>query len=190
MQRSSESVNESFDLGPWIALLLGLALAFFGRALVLLQLGLLGALLGLLGANGLYTLLVAPSLGASLGSSAELVRLLALLGGAVVGWGLASLLRRLGVFVLGAIVGGGALSVLVQQAGVPAELAWWGGALVGGVLGLLLESPLLTVGTALLGGLVVASAASVLLAAPSGALPLLIGLGVAVLGAGAQLARP
>jgi len=176
-------VEQAVLLSPWIVLLLGLALAFFGRALVLLQFGLFGALLGALAALALLDSLAGP------GGASDLFRLVALLVGAVIGWAFAGVLRRVAVFVLGALVGASALLRLVPSEVLAPGLAWLVGALVGGLLLVVLESPLLKLATAALGGLVVASAAAALLPPPAGALPWLCGLGAAVLGAIAQLTR-
>ncbi|HLI26911.1 MAG TPA: hypothetical protein VKZ60_07570 [Chloroflexota bacterium] len=170
-------------VSPWIALALGLALAFGGRALVLLQIRLFGALLGALAALAVATSLAGP------GPSDDLLRLAALGLGALIGWGLADALRRVAVFVLGAAVGAGALGRLLPPDVLAPPLAGLVGAVLGGLLLVTLESPLLKLATAALGGLVVAGAAAALLPPPPGALPWLCGLAAAVLGAGAQLVR-
>jgi hypothetical protein len=176
-------VEPPVPLSPWIALLLGLLLAFFGRGVVVLQVRLFGALLGAL---------AALSVVASLGGPAqpdELLRLAALGLGAVIGWVLADALRRVAVFVLGAAAGAGTLARLLPPDEVAPPLAWLVGVLLGGVLLVTLESPLLKLATAALGGLVVAGAVAALLPPGAEPLPWLCGLAAAVLGAGAQLAR-
>ena len=178
-------------LGPGVFLLVGLLLAFFGRALVIFQLGLLGALLGAVAASALLTGALAAGLTPPPELSLELLRLGALLVGALVGWALAGLLRRVAVFLLGAAAGAAALT---QAAGtwpelLPLWLAWLVGALLGGVLLLALEGPLLKLGTAVLGGLLVASALAALLPPEQTGLAPLGGLAVAAIGAVSQLAH-
>ena len=177
-----------FGIGPWVLLLVGLLLAFFGRALVVLQIALLGALLGAAGGLGLLTALINAGLPPPGGLSMEVLQLIAIVLGALVGWVLAGLVRRVAVFVLGAIVGAAALT---QAAAVwpalPHDFAWLLGAILGGVLMLALEGPLLKLGTAVLGGILVASALGALLPPEWVAVAPLAGLGAAVLGALAQL---
>jgi hypothetical protein len=176
-------------LSPWLFLLIGLLLAFFGRALVVLQIALLGALLGAAAGSGLLLALLAGGMPPPGGLSVAVLQLIAMVLGAIVGWVLAGLARRVAVFVLGALVGAAAAmqAVALWPGVVPAELAWLLGAILGGVLMLALEGPLLKVGTAVLGGLLTASALGALLPAEWVALAPLAGLGVAVLGALAQL---
>ena len=50
------------SLSPWLFLLLGLALAFFGRALVVLNIALLGALLGAAAGSALLSALLAAGM--------------------------------------------------------------------------------------------------------------------------------
>jgi hypothetical protein len=176
-------VEPPVPLSPWIALLLGLLLAFFGRGVVVLQVRLFGALLGALAALTVVASLSGPE------RPAELLRLAALGLGAVIGWVLADALRRGAVFVLGAAVGAGALGRLLPPEVLAPPLVWLVGALLGGLLLVTLESPLLKLATAALGGLVVAGAVAGLLPPNAEPLPWLCGLAAAVLGAGAQLAR-
>ncbi len=184
-------LTADFTVNAWIYLAVGLLLAFFGRGLVILQLGLLGALFGALGGSALLGLLVAQGLSLPPDVPLAWVQVGALLVGALVGWVLAGLVRRVAVFVLGAVVGGAALAQL--GAGwpevVPAGVAWLVGAFLGGILLLALEGPLLKLGTAVLGGLLVTSALSVLVAPEQAGLAALAGLGATVVGAVAQLAR-
>jgi hypothetical protein len=176
-------------LGPWVFLLLGLALAFFGRALVVVNIAVLGALLGAVDAVGLLSALLAGGLAPPGGLAVEVLQLIALLLGAIVGWVLAGLVRRVAVFVLGAIVGAAALTqaAATWPGLLPPELAWIVGAILGGVLMLALEGPLLKLGTAVLGGILVASALGSLLPPEWTAAAPLAGLAAAILGAVAQM---
>src|SRR5919202_1462676 len=74
------------SIGPWVLLLVGLLLAFFGRALVVLQIALLGALLGAAGGLGLLTALINAGLPPPGGLSMEVLQLIAIVLGALVGW--------------------------------------------------------------------------------------------------------
>jgi len=178
-------------LNVWVFLLVGLLLAFAGRVLVVFQIALLGALLGAVAAGALLDAALAGGLALPPDWSLDLVRLAALLVGALVGWVLAGLLRRVAVFILGAAVG---VAALTQAAAVwpellPTGLAWLLGAVLGGILMIALEGPLLKVGTAVLGGLLVASALAVLLPAEQAGPAPLGGLAVAIVGALTQLGR-
>jgi hypothetical protein len=101
------------------------------------------------------------------------------------------MLRRVAVFLLGALVGAGALAQLATLWPdlIPGAAAWVLGAILGGVLLLALEGPLLKLGTAVLGGLLVTSALTALLTPDQAGLASLAGLGVAVAGAIIQLTR-
>ncbi len=177
-----------FGIGPWVLLVVGLLLAFFGRALIVLQIGLLGALLGAAGASALLAALLNGGMAPPGGLPVALLQLIALVLGAIVGWVLAGLVRRIAVFVLGAIVGAAALT---QAAAIwpvlPHDWAWRRGAILGGVLTLALEGPLLKLGTAALGAILVASALGALLPPEWVGVAPLAGLGAGVLGAVAQL---
>jgi hypothetical protein len=178
-------------LNVWVFLLVGLLLAFAGRVLVIFQIALLGALLGAVAAGALLDAALAGGLALPPDWPLGLVHLGALLIGAVVGWVLAGLLRRVAVFILGALVGAAALT---QAAAIwpdllPTGVAWLLGAVLGGILMLALEGPLLKVGTAILGGLLVASALATLLPPEQAGLAPLGGLAVAVVGALTQLGR-
>ncbi|HZS00492.1 MAG TPA: hypothetical protein VFE37_17385 [Chloroflexota bacterium] len=182
---------DQLTLSPWVFLVVGLLLAFAGRALVVLQINLLGALLGALAASAILAAVLAAGATPPPSVPLEALNLGALLLGAIVGWVLAGLLRRVAVFVLGAIVGSAAF---VQAAAIwpdllPAGVAWLVGAIVGGILLLALAGPLLKLGSAILGGLLVTSALAVLLPPDlAGAAPL-AGLACAIVGAIVQLAR-
>jgi hypothetical protein len=180
------------SLNAWIFLLVGLLLAFFGRALIILQINLLGALLGALGGSSLLALLLNGGLTVPPEVPLYWLQVGAMLIGALVGWVLASMLRRVAVFVLGALAGGAALSQVAAVAwpgALPDPLAWLIGAVVGGVLMLALEGPLLKLATAILGGLLVTSALTALLPPEQAGAASLAGLAAAVVGAGVQLAR-
>jgi len=182
---------EQLTLSPWVFLLVGLLLAFAGRALVVLQISVLGALLGALAASAILAAVLGAGVTPPPEVPLEALNIGALIVGAILGWALAGLLRRVAVFVLGAIVGSAAL---VQAAAIwpdllPGGVAWLVGAIVGGILLLALEGPLLKIGSAILGGLLVTSALTVLLPPDlAGAAPL-VGLACAVVGAAVQLAR-
>jgi hypothetical protein len=181
---------EQLTLSPWVFLIVGLLLAFAGRALVVLQISLLGALLGALAASALLAAALAGGVTPPPDLPLDALNLIALLVGALVGWMLAGLLRRVALFVLGAIVGSAAF---VQAAALwpdllPGGLAWLIGAIVGGILLLALEGPLLKLGTAILGGLLITSALAVLLPADLVSFAPFAGLACAVLGAATQLA--
>lgn len=184
------SLTADVTLYAWLYLLVGLLLAFFGRGLVILQLGLLGALLGALGASGLVALLLGLGLSLPPEAPAAWVQLGALLVGAVLGWVLAGLLRRVAVFALGALVGGAALAQVAAPWALPSGGAWLLGAALGGALVLALEGPLLKLGTAVLGGLLATSALTVLLPPEWLGLAGLLGLGITVGGAVVQLRGP
>src|SRR5581483_10194901 len=162
---------DQLTLSPWVFLVVGLLLAFAGRALVVLQINLLGALLGALAASAILAAVLAA--GATPPPSVPLEAL------------------NLGALLLGAIVGSAAF---VQAAAIwpdllPAGVAWLVGAIVGGILLLALAGPLLKLGSAILGGLLVTSALAVLLPPDlAGAAPL-AGLACAIVGAIVQLAR-
>jgi len=174
-------------IGPWVLLVVGLLLAFFGRALVVLQIALLGALLGAAGAVALLTALVSGGMPPPAGLPMAVLQLIAIVLGAIIGWVLAGLVRRIAMFVLGAIVGAAALTqaALIWPV-LPQEFAWLLGAILGGVLMLALAGPLLKLATAALGGILVASALGALLPPEWVAVAPLAGLGAAVLGAVAQ----
>lgn len=182
---------EQFTLSPWVFLLVGLLLAFAGRALVVLQISLLGALLGALAASAVLAAALAQGLAPPPSVPLEALNLGALLVGAVLGWVLAGMLRRVAVFVLGALVGSAALAqaATIWPDLLPDGVAWIVGALVGGVLLLALEGPLLKLGTAILGGLLVTSALAVLLPPDLAGWAPLAGLAAAVVGGAVQLAR-
>jgi hypothetical protein len=177
------------SLSPWLFLLLGLVLAFFGRALVVVNIAVLGALLGAVAGSALLSALLAAGMAPPGGLALEVLQIIALVLGAIVGWVLAGLVRRVAVFVLGAIVGAAALTqaAATWPGLLPPDLAWIVGALLGGVLMLALEGPLLKLGTAVLGGILVASALGSLLPPEWTAVAPLAGLAVAVLGAAAQM---
>jgi hypothetical protein len=178
-------------VNAWIFLLVGLALAFAGRALIILQIGIAGALLGALGASALLTAALAQGVALPPEVPVTWAQVGALLIGAAIGWVLAGMLRRVAVFLLGALVGAGALAQLATLWPdlIPGAAAWVLGAILGGVLLLALEGPLLKVGTAVLGGLLVTSALTALLTPDQAGLASLAGLGVAVAGAITQLTR-
>ena len=183
--------SEQLTLSPWVFLVVGLLLAVAGRALVVLQISLLGALLGALAASAVLAAALAAGLTPPPGVPLEALNIGALIVGAILGWLLAGLLRRVAVFVLGAIVGSAALAqaATIWPDLLPAGVAWLIGAVVGGILLLALEGPLLKIGSAVLGGLLVTSALAVLLPPDlAGAAPL-AGLACAVVGAAVQLAR-
>jgi hypothetical protein len=182
---------DQVTLSPWVFLLVGLLLAFAGRALVVLQINLLGALLGALAASALLAAALAAGVVPPPDVPLEALNVGALLVGAILGWVLAGMLRRVAVFVLGAVVGSAALAqaALIWPDLLPAGVAWIVGALVGGILLLALEGPLLKVGSAILGGLLVTSALSVLLPPDLVGWAPLAGLAAAVVGAAVQLAR-
>src|SRR5205085_12694920 len=85
---------DQLTLGPWTFLLVGLLLAFAGRVLVVLQLNLLGALLGALAASGVLAAALAGGLAPPPNIPVEALQVGALLVGAILGWVLAGLLRR------------------------------------------------------------------------------------------------
>jgi hypothetical protein len=179
------------ELGPWLLLLAGVLLAFFGRTLVVLQLAVLGALIGAMLAVGLVDQSLGSAPDSPFASAPTLWRLGALVVGAVVGWLLAGLVRRVAVFVIGAAIGGAAaLGTLAQwwSGTIAPGVAWLIGAVVGGIALLVLEGPLLKLATAALGAFLVAGATSELFFASTSEIPLLIGLAVGVLGAAMQLA--
>jgi hypothetical protein len=180
-----------FELSPWLVLVIGLLLAFAGRALVLFQFALLGALVGAAAASTLLTGVLISGWVPPPDWPLEWLRIGAMIVGALVGWALAGLARRLALFVLGAAAGAAALPQIAAPwaDSLPAGLLWLVGAFLGGVLLLALEGPLLKLGTAILGGLLVASALAVILAPEDAGLVPLMGLGVATLGAVVQLAR-
>jgi hypothetical protein len=180
-----------FELSPWLVLVIGLLLAFAGRALVLFQFGLLGALVGAAAASTLLTGVLISGWVPPPDWPLEWLRIGAMIVGALVGWALAGLARRLALFVLGAAAGAAALPQIAAPwaDSLPPGLLWLVGAFLGGVLLLSLEGPLLKLGTAILGGLLVASALAVILAPEDAGLVPLVGLGVATLGAVVQLAR-
>jgi hypothetical protein len=184
-------VEFAFEFSPWLLLLVGLLLAFAGRALVTFQFALLGALLGAAAASALVTTALLNGWIPPAGWPLEWLRIGALVLGALVGFALAGLLRRLALFILGAALGAAAIPQIAAYWALPisAEVLWLVGALVGGILLLAIEGPLLKLGTAILGGLLVASALSALLAPDDAGLALLAGLGVATLGAVVQLSR-
>src|SRR3954454_15029019 len=96
------------SFSPWLFLLLGLALAFFGRALVVLNIALLGALLGAAAGSALLSALLAAGMAPPGGLAVEVLQLIALVLGALVGWVLAGLVRRAAVVGVGADVRGAA----------------------------------------------------------------------------------
>ena len=177
------------SLSPWLFLLLGIVLAFFGRALVVLNIALFGALLGAAAGSALLSALLAAGMAPPGGLAVGVLQIIAIVLGALVGWVLAGLVRRVAVFILGALVGAAALSqAAATWPGLASpDLAWIIGAIIGGVLLLALEGPLLKLGTAVLGGILVASALGSLLPPELTIFAPLAGLAVAVLGAAAQM---
>ena len=177
-------------LGPGVFLLVGLLLAFFGRALVVFQLALLGALFGAAVASGLLMVALAAGWTPPPDLPLDVVRIVALVVGALGGWWLAGLLRRAALFLLGGAAGATALTQVAATWPelLPAAVAAPVGAVLGGVLLLALEGPLLKLGTAVLGGLLVASALTALLPGEYTALAPLGGLTAGGIGAVTQLA--